>query len=154
MAQFKKPKTRSEIRYGDPMIGKLINKVMLDGKKETASGIVYTALERLAKEKGKTPTEIIAEVIERAAPLIEVKSRRVGGANYQVPVEVKPKRRTLLVYRWVLNAVRAKSGKPSSERLYDELKNILEGTGGVMKQREDLHKMAESNRAFAHFSRY
>ncbi len=152
--KIKKVALELDPKYQDPTISKFINKVMWGGKKETATNIAYDALEKLAKELDKTPPMVLQMVIDKAAPILEVKSRRVGGATYQVPLEVKPARKAVLVMRWLLEACRNVKGKPMAEALYTEMKNILEGTGTVMKKREDLHKMAEANRAFAHFARY
>jgi len=127
---------------------------MKKGKKETAQKIVYSALERLGKEMGLTPPQLMQEVINKAAPILEVRSRRVGGANYQVPIEVRPARRNILVMRWLTEAIREVKGAKTDEKLYQEMKNILSNTGSVIKKRDDLHKMAEANRAFAHFARY
>ena len=151
---IKRPVLVLDSKYHDPLISKFVNKVMWDGKKATAEHIVYSALERVSKEAGMEPPAMLREIIEKASPIIEVKSRRVGGATYQVPMEVKPARKTVLVMRWLLEICRKQSGKPMDEFLYIEMKNILENTGLVMKKREDLHKMAEANRAFAHFARY
>lgn len=153
-SKIKKPVFSIETRYNDPLVTKLINKVMWDGKKEIAKTIVYTALERLAKDQKAESPAVLRSVIEKASPILEVRSRRVGGATYQVPVEVRPSRKTILVIRWLLEAARNQKGRNMTEALYTEMKNILEDTGTVMKRREDLHKMAESNRAFAHFARY
>lgn len=151
---IKRPKLQLDEKYRDPLITKFINKLMWDGKKSLATRIVYSALERLSKELNQEPPAVLKSVIDTAAPLLEVRSRRVGGATYQVPVEVRPSRKFVLVARWLLEACRNASGRPMEERLYNEMKAILEKTGPVMKKREDLHKMAESNRAFAHFARY
>lgn len=151
---IKRPVLVIEAKYNDPGISKFINKVMFGGKKETAAKIVYTALEALAKERGLEPPAMLREVMEKAAPILEVRSRRVGGATYQVPVEIRPNRKAILVTRWLLDAARRQKGKDMAEALYIEMKNIIDNTGTVMKKREDLHKMAESNRAFAHFARY
>lgn len=151
---IKRPKLVIDPRYQDVLISKLINKVMWNGKKSTAEQIVYGALERLAEELQTEPRSLLRDIVEKAAPILEVRSRRVGGATYQVPVEVKPARKTVLVIRWLLDACRNQQGKKMEQLLYQEMKNILENTGPVMKKREDLHKMAEANRAFAHFARY
>jgi small subunit ribosomal protein S7 len=153
-ANIKRPKFVLEQRYQDPYVTKLINRVMLDGKKQTANTIVYGALEKLAKEQNKEVPAMFREIIEKASPILEVKSRRVGGANYQVPVEVRPSRKIILVLRWIVQTARSRKGVPMADALYNEMKAILEGTGSVMKIREDMHKMAEANRAFAHFARY
>lgn len=151
---IKRPPINLDPKYQDPQLSKLINKVMLNGKKETAVTIVYSALERLADEQKLSPPEVLKLIIDKASPILEVKSRRVGGANYQVPMEVRPARKVILVMRWLIDACRNVKGKPMAEALYEEMKNIIAETGVVMKKREDLHKMAEANRAFAHFARY
>lgn len=153
-SKIKKPALVLDPKYQDVLISKLINKVMWGGKKTTAQGIVYGALERLAGEQQTEPRTVLRDVIDKAAPILEVRSRRVGGATYQVPVEVKPSRKNVLVIRWLLEVARKQQGKSIEDLLYQEMKNILENTGSVMKKREDLHKMAEANRAFAHFARY
>lgn len=153
-SKIKKPALVLDPKYQDVLISKLINKVMWGGKKTTAQGIVYSALERLAEEQQTEPRTVLRDIIDKAAPILEVRSRRVGGATYQVPVEVKPARKNVLVIRWLLEVARKQQGKSMEELLYQEMKNILENTGSVMKKREDLHKMAEANRAFAHFARY
>lgn len=153
-SKIKRPVLVLDSKYNDPLITKFVNRVMLDGKKETAERLVYDALEKLAKETNKEVPALWREILEKAAPILEVRSRRVGGANYQVPVEVRPARKVILVLRWIVTTARNKKGVPMSDALYTEMKNILENTGAVMKIREDMHKMAESNRAFAHFARY
>lgn len=151
---IKRPPVNLDPKYQDPQLTKLINKVMIGGKKVTATTIVYRALERLAEENKTTAPDILSQVISKASPILEVKSRRVGGANYQVPMEVRPARKIILVMRWLIAACRNVKGKPMDEAMYEEMKNILAETGLVIKKREDLHKMAEANRAFAHFARY
>jgi len=151
---IKRPPINLDPKYQDPQLTKLINKVMIGGKKETATTIVYSAIERLAAEQKMDVPATLKLIIEKASPILEVKSRRVGGANYQVPMEVRPARKVILVMRWLIAACRGVKGKPMADAMYAEMKNILEDTGAVMKKREDLHKMAEANRAFAHFARY
>ena len=151
---IKRPPTNFDPKYQDPQLSKLINKVMMSGKKERATAIVYSALERLADEQKLLAPEVLKLIIDKASPILEVKSRRVGGANYQVPMEVRPARKVILVMRWLIDVCRNVKGKPMAEALYEEMKNIIAETGAVMKKREDLHKMAEANRAFAHFARY
>ncbi len=153
-SKLKRPPVTLDSRYRDPLVTKLVNRVMWDGKKETAEAIAYEALEKLAKEQNKEVPAMFREIIEKAAPILEVRSRRVGGANYQVPVEVRPGRKAILVLRWLTEAARKRKGVPMAKALYNEMKDILDNTGSVMKTREDMHKMAESNRAFAHFARY
>jgi len=127
---------------------------MWGGKKSTAQNIVYSALEKLAQEQKAEAPAIFRDIIEKASPILEVRSRRVGGATYQVPMEVRPARKIILVIRWLLEAARNRKGTNMADALYAEMKDILADTGTVMKKREDLHKMAEANRAFAHFARY
>lgn len=153
-SNFKKPTFVLDPKYADPTLSKLINKVMWDGKKETAQVITYGAIEKLAKERDVEVPALLRDIIEKASPILEVRSRRVGGATYQVPMEVRPSRKVLLVMRWLLEACRNAKGQPMEAKMYHEMKNILDNTGTVMKKREDLHKMAEANRAFAHFARY
>lgn len=153
-SKFKKPTLQLDPKYQDFLTTKFINKVMLNGKKETAQAIVYSALEKLAEERKLMPAQVLKEVIEKASPILEVRSRRVGGATYQVPMEVRPARKIILVIRWLLETTRKSKGQDMATKLYNEMKNILDDTGAVMKKREDLHKMAEANRAFAHFARY
>lgn len=152
--KIKRPELQLDPKYRDPIITKFVNRVLWDGKKDTALTIVYSALEKLAQEEKKEVPALFREIIDIAAPILEVRSRRVGGANYQVPVEVRPARRVILVLRWLTTAARNRKGIPMSDALYQEMKDILAKTGTVMKIREDMHKMAESNRAFAHFARY
>lgn len=151
---IKRPAILLDSKYSDPLVTKFINRVMERGKKDTAERLVYAALEKLAKENSKEVPALFAEIIDKAAPILEVRSRRVGGANYQVPVEVRPTRKVILVLRWIVTTARSRKGVPMSDALYNEMKDILAGTGSVMKTREDMHKMAEANRAFAHFARY
>lgn len=153
-SKFKRSPLVLDPRFSDPLVSKLINKVMWGGKKSTAQDIVYTALGRLAKEQNSEIPSLLREVLEKASPILEVRSRRVGGATYQVPMEVRPARKVILVVRWLLDAARRRKGASMSDALYAEMKDILAETGTVMKKREDLHKMAEANRAFAHFARY
>jgi small subunit ribosomal protein S7 len=139
--------------YNSAELSKLINSVMQSGKKETALKVVYGALD-LIKEKseGKDPLEVFAEAMKNASPLMEVRSRRIGGANYQVPREVRPERRQALAIRWIIAAARGKKGQPMHIKLADELLAAAKGEGSAVKKREDTHKMAESNKAFAHFA--
>lgn len=140
-------------KYGNPLITKLINCVMLDGKKVTAEKIVYGALEIAEKEMKKPAMEIFETALKNVAPAVEVRSRRVGGANYQIPTPVRAERRYALAYRWILKAVRGKKGKPMAELLAKELMDAYNNEGESIKKRQDVQKMAEANRAFAHFAR-
>ncbi len=134
-------------------IAKLINYIMNKGKKEKARSIVYRAMDSI-KDKAKTdnPMNLFEEAVKNTAPVMEVRSRRVGGANYQVPVEVRPDRRLALSLRWIIEAARGKKGKPMAERLAEEILMAAKNEGEAVKKRENTHKMAEANKAFAHFA--
>ncbi len=140
-------------KYGNILITKLINYVMKDGKKTTAERIVYEALEIMEKESGKKAIEVFDEALKNVIPTVEVRSRRVGGANYQIPFPVRGERRHALAYRWILEVVRSKKGKPVAQRLADEFLAAANGEGASIKKRADVQRMAEANRAFAHFAR-
>lgn len=137
--------------YGSVVVAKLINSIMLDGKKGTAQAIVYDAFDRVAKATGSEPLEVFEKAMNNIMPVLEVKARRVGGANYQVPMEVRPERRETLGIRWLTKYTRARGEKTMSERLAKELMDAANGAGASVKKREDTHKMAEANRAFAHY---
>mgnify|MGYP000367632753 CR=1 FL=1 len=140
-------------KYGSVRLAKFINILMLDGKKAVAERVIYGALE-VIKEKGITePVEVLEQALENVSPAVEVKSRRVGGATYQVPVEVRPERREALAIRWLIAAAKKRNEKTMEERLAGELVDAVQGRGTAVKKREDTHKMAESNRAFAHYGR-
>ena len=139
--------------YNSVKVSKLVNYVMDSGKKNTARKIVYGCFNDI-KEKAKTenPLQVFEDALKNVAPLMEVRSKRVGGANYQVPVEVRPERKMALAYRWILEAASSKKGAPMSERLADELISASKNEGESVKKRENVHKMAEANKAFAHFA--
>ena len=137
--------------YGSVVVAKLINSIMLDGKKGVAQAIVYDAFERIAKATGEEPLEVFEKAMNNIMPVLEVKARRVGGANYQVPMEVRAERRETLGIRWLTKYTRARGEKTMSERLAKELMDASNGTGASVKKKEDTHKMAEANRAFAHY---
>jgi small subunit ribosomal protein S7 len=137
--------------YGSPVVTQLINKVLLDGKKSTAEAIVYGALEGVRSKTDGDPVVVLKRALENVRPALEVRSRRVGGATYQVPVEVRPARSTTLALRWLIQYSRARREKTMTERLMNELLDASNGLGASVKRREDTHKMAESNRAFAHY---
>ncbi|MFA6552335.1 MAG: 30S ribosomal protein S7 [Candidatus Paceibacterota bacterium] len=139
--------------YNSVKVSKLVNYVMDSGKKTTARKIVYGCFNDI-KEKAKTenPLQVFEDALKNVAPLMEVRSKRVGGANYQVPVEVRPERKMALAYRWILEAASSKKGAPMSERLADELISASKNEGESVKKRENVHKMAEANKAFAHFA--
>lgn len=138
-------------KFGSVELAKFMNVVMLSGKKAVAERIVYGALEQIAQKTGKDPLEVFNAAINNVKPVIEVKSRRVGGANYQVPVEVRPVRRLALAMRWVREAAKKRGEKSMDLRLAGELSDAAEGRGGAIKKREDTHKMADANKAFSHF---
>ena len=138
-------------KFGSVELAKFMNVVMLSGKKAVAERIVYGALEQIAQKTGKDPLEVFNAAINNVKPIVEVKSRRVGGANYQVPVEVRPVRRLALAMRWVREAAKKRGEKSMDLRLAGELTDAAEGRGGAMKKREDTHKMADANKAFSHF---
>ena len=139
--------------YNSPKVTKLINYVMIAGKKEAARKIVFGALAQIKeKQKVENPIEIFDGALKNITPQVEVRSRRVGGANYQVPIEVRPERRTALAFRWLIGAARGKKGKPMHIKLADELIAASKNEGDAVKKRETVHKMAEANKAFAHFA--
>jgi small subunit ribosomal protein S7 len=137
--------------YGSPLVTQLVNKVLLDGKKSVAERIVYGAFDTIAKKGGKDPLEIFNQALANSRPMVEVKSRRVGGANFQVPVEVRPVRRMALAMRWLREAARKRGEKSMGARLAAELMDAAENRGGAVKKREEVHRMAEANKAFSHF---
>ena len=142
-----------DFRYKSERVEKFINCLMHDGKKEAARKVVYGALEEIkTREEGKDPLEVFEEALRNVGPTVEVRSRRVGGANYQVPHEVRPERRQALAMRWLIEGVRSKSGGPASKFLADELIAASKNEGNAIKKKEDTHRMAEANRAFAHFA--
>ncbi len=137
--------------YGSPLVSQLVSKILLDGKKTTAQNIVYGALEGTRTKTGVDPVQTLKKALDNIRPAVEVKSRRVGGATYQVPVEVKPARATTLAMRWLVGYSRQRREKTMTERLMNELLDASNGLGASVKKREDTHKMAEANRAFAHY---
>lgn len=138
-------------KFGSEELSKFMNVVMQDGKKSVAERIVYGALEQISKKTGKEPMEVFTQAMGNVKPIVEVKSRRVGGANYQVPVEVRPSRRMALAMRWLREAARKRGEKSMGQRLAGELMDAAEGRGGAMKKRDEVHRMAEANKAFAHY---
>ena len=137
--------------YNSVLVTKLVNSIMLDGKKGVAQKVVYDAFDIIQEKTGKNPLEAFTEAMNNIMPALEVKARRVGGATYQVPIEVRPERRQTLGLRWITNYSRARSEKTMKERLAGEIMDACNNTGASVKKREDMHKMAESNKAFAHF---
>ncbi len=148
----KRAVVEADLKYSSILVAKLTNKIMQEGKKAIASKIVYGALEKAEKEIGKPAMEVLQQAFDNAAPTMELKSRRIGGANYQVPIEVKPERRIALAIRWIIDSARAGKGKAMEEKLAGELINAYNNTGGAVKKKADTHRMAEANKAFAHFA--
>ncbi len=140
-----------DTRYGSQAISKFINGLMTGGKKSVAEKVMYTALDIAAERVNTEPFEVFKKAMDNVKPLVEVRPRRVGGATYQIPVEVVPERAQLLAIRWIINYSRSKKGMPMSERLAREFVDAYKGEGSSIKKREDTHKMAEANRAFAHY---
>jgi len=138
-------------KYGSELLAKFMNVVMLDGKKAVAEKIVYGALDVVAQRSKLDPVEVFTQALENIRPMVEVKSRRVGGATYQVPVEVRPNRQNALAMRWMVDAARKRGGKSMGIRLADEVLDAVEKRGAAFKKREDVHRMAEANKAFSHF---
>ncbi len=137
--------------YHNKVVTKLINNIMLDGKKGVAQKIVYGAFERVEEKSGKDAVEVFEEAMANIMPVLEVKARRIGGATYQVPIEVRPDRRQALALRWLTNFSRARNEKTMQERLANEILDAANNTGASVKRKEDMHKMAEANKAFAHY---
>ena len=137
--------------YESVVVAKLINSIMLDGKKGTAQSIVYSAFDMIKEQTGEEPLEVFEKAMNNIMPVLEVKAKRIGGANYQVPVEVRPERRQTLGLRWLTKYTRARGERTMAERLAKELMDAANNTGASVKKKEDTHKMADANRAFAHF---
>jgi len=138
-------------KFANVEVAKFVNVLMTRGKKSVAERIVYGAFDLIKSKSGKDPVEVFAQAVQNVKPVVEVKSRRVGGANYQVPVEVRPVRRVALSMRWIREAAQKRGEKSMTQRLAGELAEAAEGRGGAMKKREEVHRMAEANKAFAHF---
>ena len=138
-------------KYNSKILARFINKVMLDGKKSVAEQVTYGALDIIAEKTGRDPYEVFQQALSNAMPLVEVRPRRVGGATYQVPMEVRPDRRQAMAMRWLINFARARGGRSFEEKLAGELLDASNNTGASIKKREDTHKMAEANKAFAHY---
>ena len=138
-------------KFGDELISRFVNSVLKDGKKNIARNIVYSALDQIAQKTEKNPLEVFKKAVDNASPLIEVRARRVGGATYQVPTEVRLERRTALAIRWLITYAQERSDKSMSQKLAAELLAASTGEGGAVKKKDDVHRMAEANKAFAHF---
>jgi len=140
--------------YRSVLVAQLTNYVMQVGKKETARQIVYRALKAAAEQLKKEPLEVLEGAVKNASPLLEVRPRRIGGATYQVPSEVRPERKVMLSLRWIVDAAREKQGKPMAQFLAQEIMDAFKGEGTAIRKRDEMHRMAEANRAFAHFTRF
>lgn len=154
MARRRRAERRQVIpdpKYHNVELAQFINKVMLNGKKTVAQKIVYDALDRASEEVRRPQQEVFEQAIRNTMPMVEVRSRRVGGATYQVPTEVRPERRLALSMRWIIQAARSRRGRPMAERLSIELSEAARGQGSAVRRREELYRMAEANRAFAHY---
>jgi small subunit ribosomal protein S7 len=138
-------------KHGSELLTKFINMLMVDGKKSVAERIIYTALEQISAKKGEEPVGLLEQAMDNVRPVVEVKSRRVGGATYQVPVEVRPTRRNSLAMRWLIDAARKRSEKSMALRLAGELMDAADSRGSAVKKKEDTHRMAEANKAFSHY---
>jgi len=153
MKRFKKHIIAPDRMYSDVTLAVFINKVMQKGKKTTAQRLVYDAFDIIKEKTKKEPIDVFRQAIDNASPILEVRPKRIGGATYQVPVEVKGGRKLALAIRWILDGARSKKGKPMAEKLSQELIEAANNTGGAIKKKNDTHKMAEANKAFAHFAR-
>ena len=141
-------------RFNSELVSRVVNKVMQRGKKGLAERIVYGALDNIAERTGRNPIEVFEQALYNATPVVEVKPRRVGGATYQVPVQIEGERRRSLAIRWLLTSAKNRPGKSMSEKLANELLDAFNNTGATIKRREDTHRMAEANRAFSHYARF
>ena len=137
--------------YGSPLVTQVINRVMTDGKKSVAESIVYSALDRVGEKTGKPPVEVLEQAVKTVTPVLEVRSRRVGGANYQVPIEVPQRRARTLAVRWLIQFARQRREKRMEDKLAGEILDALEEQGGAFKRKDDIYRMAQANKAFAHY---
>lgn len=145
---------KPDAKYGSKLVSRFVGKLMLEGKRVKAEKILYDAFDIVKEKTEREPLEVFEEAIKAIAPPVEVRARRVGGSTYQIPTEVRPRRRTQLAVRWLVDAARAKQGSSMSKRLADEFIAASKQEGSAFKKKEDVHKMAEANRAFAHYARY
>lgn len=143
---------KSDMKYGSVAVSRFINYLMEDGKKSIAEKVLYDTFDLIKKESKQEPLQIFEKALANAAPAVETATRRVGGANYQVPIEVRPDRKFVLAARWILQAARSKKGKPMAAKLAEEFLAAAKNEGAAIKKKQDMHRMAEANRAFAHFS--
>ncbi len=146
-----KRKILPDPKFGNLQVAKFMNQIMKNGKKSVAEKIIYGAFDEISRKSDKEPIEVFEKALEEVGPMVEVKSRRVGGATYQVPIEVRPSRRQALAMRWLVEAARKRSEKSMDHRLAGELADAAEGKGSAVKKKEDVHRMAEANKAFSHF---
>lgn len=153
-SKIKKQPILADERFSNPVVTKFINYIMENGKKTVATKIVYDALDNASAALNIEQAEVFNQALKNVAPIVEVKSKRIGGANYQVPTEVNAERKNTLAMRWIITAARSSKGKPMAEKLSIELVNAYKGEGAAIKKKEDTHKMAEANKAFAHFARF
>ncbi len=154
MSRRIKPEKREvtpDVRFNNVRVQMMINRIMLNGKKSTVTRLVYDAIDQISQKTGKEGIEVFEQALKNVSPMMEVRPRRVGGATYQVPMEVAPERRLTLAMRWIITASRARSGKSYSEKLAGELMDAAENQGASIRRKEEAHKMAEANRAFSHF---
>lgn len=153
-AKIKRNPLTPDVKYDSLILSKFINYIMTNGKKTIAQRIVYNALDITSEKLKQEPMDIFNQVLKNVGPILEVKSKRIGGANYQVPVEVDRERKNTLAMRWIIEAAKAGKGKPMCEKLSAEMINAYNGEGAAIKKKQDTHKMAEANKAFAHFARF
>tara|TARA_Y100000310_G_scaffold344407_1_gene457006 strand:- start:1426 stop:1893 length:468 start_codon:yes stop_codon:yes gene_type:complete len=150
---YKKHLVDPDLEYNNTVVAKLINHIMRAGKKATARKVMYTTLDIVKEKSKKDPLDVLQAAMDNITPKIEVRSKRVGGATYQVPMEITPDRKNSLAFRWLLESARAKKGKPMAARLSEEILAAAKNEGNAVRKKEDTHRMAEANRAFAHFAR-
>jgi small subunit ribosomal protein S7 len=146
-----KQEVQPDVRYGSLLVSHIINRLMIGGKKSVAQGIMYDALDIISERTGKPPLELLEKAVDNIKPALEVKPRRVGGSTYQIPIEVSPRRRSSLAMRWILDAARNRPGHSMAEKLAAELMDAASETGAAYRKKEDTHRMAQANRAFAHY---
>ena len=151
--QAPKRKLEGDVKFGDTHVAKLINHIMRDGKKSIAEKIVYKAFDLIKEETKQDPRHVLNKALKKISPLMEIRGRRVGGGNYQVPYQVRGNRRFTLSCRWLIEVINNKKGKPMYKKLAEEILAAVKGEGAAVKKREDVHRMAEANKAFAHFAR-
>jgi small subunit ribosomal protein S7 len=146
-----KQEVQPDVRYGSLLVSHIINRLMIGGKKSVAQGIMYDALDIISERTGKPPLELLEKAVENIKPALEVKPRRVGGSTYQIPIEVSPRRRSSLAMRWILDSARNRPGHSMAEKLAAELLDAVNETGSAYRKKEETHRMAQANRAFAHY---